>query len=178
MVFLNDEELSSAAVSKLAIAVQYMMDAILTENDSTILDVVYSTYAPSSYKRTGEFQEAWDTRVGTAYKTAEGEFYFKPEIMTVDYDYFNPETMDADYNSGPPRHASVDRESVAQYMADILYQGAMGCIYRPTNRNAWKVLDKWLSNTKFRQIFEDGLNYSGLEWKRSKGIVTKTTESI
>ena len=80
-----------------------MMDVILTENDSTILDVVYSTYAPSSYKRTGEFQEAWDTRVGTAYKTAEGEFYFKPEIMTVDYDYFNPETMDADYNSGPPR---------------------------------------------------------------------------
>ena len=166
MVFLNDEELSSAAVSKLAIAVQYMMDAILTENDSTILDVVYSTYAPSSYERTGDFQEAWDTRVGTAYKTAEGEFYFKPETMTVDYDV------------DPPQHASVDKNSVTQYMADILYQGAMGCIYRPTNRNAWKVLDKWLSNTKFRQIFEDGLNQSGLEWKRSNGAITKTTESI
>ena len=113
-----------------------MMDAILTENDSTILDVVYSTYAPSSYDRTGDFQEAWDTRVGTAYKTAEGEFYFKPETMTVDYD------------ADPPQHASVDKNSVTQYMADILYQGAMGCIYRPTNRNAWKVLDKWLSNTK------------------------------
>ena len=166
MVFLNDEELSSAAVSKLAIAVQYMMDVILTENDSTILDVVYSTYAPSSYERTGDFQEAWDTRVGTAYKTAEGEFYFKPETMTVDYD------------TDPPQHASVDKNSVTQYMADILYQGAMGCIYRPTNRNAWKVLDKWLSNTKFRQIFEDGLNQSGLEWKRSNGAITKTTESI
>ena len=166
MVFLNDEELSSAAVSKLAIAVQYMMDAILAENDSTILDVVYSTYDPSSYKRTGDFHEAWDTRVGTAYKTAEGEFYFKPETMTVDYDV------------DPPQHASVDKNSVTQYMADILYQGAMGCIYRPTNRNAWKVLDKWLSNTKFRQIFEDGLNQSGLEWKRSNGAITKTTESI
>ena len=166
MVFLNDEELSSAAVSKLAIAVQYMMDAILTENDSTILDVVYSTYAPSSYKRTGDFQEAWDTRVGTAYKTAEGEFYFRPETMTVDYD------------ADPPQHASVDKNSITQYMADILYQGAMGCIYRPTNRNAWKVLDKWLSNTKFRQIFEDGLNQSGLEWKRSNGAITKTTESV
>lgn len=166
MVFLNDEELSSAAVSKLAIAVQYMMDAILTENDSTILDVVYSTYAPSSYERTGDFQEAWDTRVGTAYKTAEGEFYFRPETMTVDYD------------ADPSQHASVDKNSVTQYMADILYQGAMGCIYRPTNRNAWKVLDKWLSNTKFRQIFEDGLNQSGLEWKRSNGAITKTTESI
>lgn len=143
-----------------------MMDAILTENDSTILDVVYSTYAPSSYERTGDFQEAWDTRVGTAYKTAEGEFYFRPETMTVDYDV------------DPPQHASVDKNSVTQYMADILYQGAMGCIYRPTNRNAWKVLDKWLSNTKFRQIFEDGLNQSGLEWKRSNGAITKTTESI
>ena len=143
-----------------------MMDAILTENDSTILDVVYSTYAPSSYDRTGDFQEAWDTRVGTAYKTAEGEFYFKPETMTVDYD------------ADPQQHASVDKNSVTQYMADILYQGAMGCIYRPTNRNAWKVLDKWLSNTKFRQIFEDGLNQSGLEWKRSNGAITKTTESI
>ena len=84
-----------------------MMDAILAENDSTILDVVYSTYDPSSYKRTGDFQKAWDTRVGTAYKTAEGEFYFKPETMTVDYD------------ADPPQHASVDKNSVTQYMADI-----------------------------------------------------------
>ena len=142
------------------------MDAILTENDSTILDVVYSTYDPSSYKRTGDFQKAWDTRVGTAYKTAEGEFYFRLETLTVDYD------------ADPPHHASVDKNSVTQYMADILYQGAMGCIYRSTNRNAWKLLDKWLSNTKFRQIFEDGLNQSGLEWKRSNGAITKTTESI
>ena len=34
-----------------------MMDAILTENDSTILDVVYSTYDPSSYARSGVLAE-------------------------------------------------------------------------------------------------------------------------
>ena len=143
-----------------------MMDAILAENDSTILDVVYSTYDPSSYKRTGDFQEAWDTRAGTAHTTAAGESYIRPETMTIEH------------VADPTQHASVDKNSVTQYMADILYQGAMGCIYRPTNRNAWKVLDKWLSNTKFRQIFEDGLNQSGLEWKRSNGAITKTTESI
>lgn len=167
MVFLNDEELSSAVVSKLVIAVKYMMDVILTENDSTILDVVYSSYAPSSYERTGQFQQAWDTTAFGGGKHAEGEFFFKPDVMGVS----------SGIESHLAQHASqATGESVTQYMADILYEGAMGCIYRPTNRNAWKVLDKWLSNTKFRQIFEDGLNQSGLEWKRSTGAVTKTTE--
>ena len=172
MLFLDDDSLSSAITDRLKIAVQYVVDRILTENDSTILDVVYSTYAPSEYQRTGEFQKAWDTKVGSMKKYVEGEFFYDSRELTVD-----PEMG---------QHASVldrgyegkvgDVHSVAEYMADILYEGAMGCIYRPTKRNAWKVLDKWLSNTKFRQIFEEGLNYAGLEWHRSIGRIDKTYE--
>ena len=163
MLFLDDDSLSSAITDRLKIAVQYTVDRILTENDSTILDVVYSTYAPSEYQRTGEFQKAWDTKVGSMKKYVEGEFFYDSRELTVD-----PEIG---------KHASVvSKDSVAEYMADILYEGAMGCIYRPTKRNAWKVLDKWLSNTKFRQIFEEGLNYAGLEWHRSIGGIDKTYE--
>ena len=163
MLFLDDDSLSSAITDRLKIAVQYTVDRILTENDSTILDVVYSTYAPSEYQRTGEFQKAWDTKVGSMKKYVEGEFFYDSRELTVD-----PEIG---------KHASVvSKDSVAEYMADILYEGAMGCIYRPTKRNAWKVLDKWLSNTKFRQIFEEGLNYAGLEWHRSIGRIDKTYE--
>ena len=163
MLFLDDDSLSSAITDRLKIAVQYTVDRILTENDSTILDVVYSTYAPSVYQRTGEFQKAWDTKVGSMKKYVEGEFFYDSRELTVD-----PEIG---------KHASVvSKDSVAEYMADILYEGAMGCIYRPTKRNAWKVLDKWLSNTKFRQIFEEGLNYAGLEWHRSIGGIDKTYE--
>ena len=163
MLFLDDDSLSSAITDRLKIAVQYVVDRILTENDSTILDVVYSTYAPSVYQRTFEFKKAWDTKVGSMKKYVEGEFFYDSRELTVD-----PEIG---------QHASVvSKDSVAEYMADILYEGAMGCIYRPTKRNAWKVLDKWLSNTKFRQIFEEGLNYAGLEWHRSIGGIDKTYE--
>ena len=163
MLFLDDDSLSSAITDGLKIAVQYVVDRILEENDSTILDVVYSTYSPSVYQRTGEFQKAWDTKVSSMKKYVEGEFFYDSRELTVD-----PEIG---------QHASVvSKDSVAEYMADILYEGAMGCIYRPTKRNAWKVLDKWLSNTKFRQIFEEGLNYAGLEWHRSIGGIDKTYE--
>lgn len=163
MLFLDDDSLSSAITDRLKIAVQYVVDRILTENDSTILDVVYSTYAPSEYQRTGEFQKAWDTKVDSMKKYVEGEFFYDSRELTVD-----PEIG---------QHASVvSKDSVATYMADILYEGAMGCIYRPTGRNAWKVLDQWLSNTKFRQIFEEGLSQAGLEWHRSIGGIDKTYE--
>lgn len=167
MIFSDDVSLSEAITSRLVIAVRYMMDAILTENDNTILDVVYASYAPSSYERTGQFQEAWDATASGGGKHAEGEFFFSPDAMAVS----------TGMGSHLAQHASqATGASVVEYMADILYEGAMGCIFRPTNRDAWKVLDKWLTNTKFRQIFEAGLNQSGLPWKRSIGGVEKITE--
>src|SRR5574344_2764195 len=102
MLFLDDDSLSSAITDRLKIAVQYVVDRILTENDSTILDVVYSTYAPSEYQRTGEFQKAWDTKVGSMKKYVEGEFFYDSRELTVD-----PEIG---------QHASVvSKDSVAEY---------------------------------------------------------------
>lgn len=161
MAFSNDSELSNAITGGLVVAVKHVVDTILEENDQTILDVVYSSYSPSTYIRTGNFQNAWETRASGGGKSAEGEFYFEPNKIAPNV------------GVDPHQHADIGGASVAEYMADIIYEGGMGCIYRPTNRDAWKVLDKWLTNTRFRQIFEEGLSKSGLDWKRSTGAVTK-----
>ena len=164
MTFSNDAELSNAITKKLITTVKYVVDTILEKNDQTILDVVYASYSPNTYIRTGNFQNAWGTSAHGGGKSAEGEFYFESDKIIP--------------NAGvdPHQHADVDGFSVAEYMADIIYEGGMGCIYRPTNRDAWKVLDNWLTNTKFKSIFEEGLSRSGLSWKRSRGAVIKISE--
>lgn len=164
MIFSNDAELSDAISGRLVTTVKHVVDAILEENDQTILDIVYSSYSPSTYIRTGNFQKAWETKAHGGGKSAEGEFYFEPDKIV------------SNVGVDPHQHADIDGTSVAEYMADIIYEGGMGCIYRPTNRDAWKVLDKWLTNTRFRQIFEEGLSKSGLEWKRSTGAIIKILE--
>ncbi len=73
------------------------------------------------------------------------------------------------------QHVSVvDGSSQAENMPYILYQGGMGCIQRPTNRDAWKNLDKKLTNRAMRGIFEEGLSASGMPWKRKTGAITVT----
>ena len=105
-----------------------------------------------------DFKNAWDMEVGGL----EGEMYFDEGAISTG-------------SSEDGVHASVvSGASMASVMPEIIYQWGMGCIQRPTGRDAWKALDSFLTNTQMRSLFEAGLNASGLPWKRSTGAITVT----
>lgn len=166
MAFLNDSELSYTISDKLEIALQHVMEQVLKKNDMATYRTVYAAYNPSTYEETGDFGEAWDIKTTSGQKFAEGEFYFEPSVISV-----NP-------NADPPQHADIKGNSVAEYMADLIYDSEMGCIYRPTKRNAWKVVDTWLSDARLSKLFETGMNKAGLKWIRTGGIIQKDTNGI
>lgn len=159
MSFTNEEDLKRQILSGLKVAVESTVDEIHERNEDFIDNVVYDSYDPSWYDRTWDFKNAWDTTIGSAGSYVEGKFYYNSNGMTV----------------GPQetgQHVSVvTGEPVAGYMPEIIYQGKMGAIYRPTKRDAWKALDKFLTNTQMRSMFESGLNKSGLPWKKSRGAI-------
>ena len=152
-------------------AVDYVVQKIWNENRSLIEQLVYeasgagytggaSAYSNNPdvdayYKRTGEFKEAWETSAKTVGDIAEGSFNYAPETLTVNYDEW--------------QHGSkVDREPMTTYLADIIYNGTAGDIfgegYWTKKRDAWSVLEKWLSVAKFREIYEDGMSKAGLNF--------------
>lgn len=159
MSFTSEEELKTQIISGLKIAVNSTVNEIHEQNENFIDEVVYDSYNPSWYNRTGNFRNAWDTTVGTAGSYVEGKFYYNSNEMVVGTE-----------EDGV--HVSVvDGSPQTQNMPWIIYQGGMGCIQRPTGRNAWKALDSFLTNSMMRSIFESGLNKSGLPWKRSRGAI-------
>lgn len=159
MSFTSEEELKKEILSGLKIAVESTIEEIHEQNENFIEEVVYNSYNPSWYDRTGDFGNSWDTTIGNAANYIEGKFYYNSNEMEV----------------GPQetgQHVSVvTGQPVAGYMPEIIYQGKMGVIQRPTKRNAWKALDKFLTNTMIRSIFESGLRKSGMPWKRNRGSI-------
>ena len=158
----NEAQLVSIFVPKLKEAVNYVVQKIWNENRELVRLIVYESYQPSMYERTGEFKEAWDTSVKRVGNYIEGEFKYDPRIMEV--------------NPFLGQHASViTGEPSTTYLADIIYQGLSGHIfgtgYWTQKRDAWSALDKWLSNTTFRKIFEEGMTKAGIPWKKSIGGV-------
>lgn len=160
MAFSTEAELKKAIEGGLTVAIKSTVDAIHSKNEEEIEQIVYS-YAPTWYGRTGNFKDAWETQVGGL----EGEMYFD----------------EGEISTGSPDdgvHVSViTGASMANVMPEIIYQWGMGCIYRPTGRDAWSALDRYLTNTQMRSLFEAGLNASGLPWKRSTGAITVTKSS-
>lgn len=159
MSFTSEEELKKAILPGLKIAVESTIEEIHDENEHFIEDVVYDSYNPSWYDRTGNFGNAWDTTVGSAGNYIEGKFYYNSNEMMVGT------TEDGIHVS------VVTGEPVVGYMPELIYQSRMGCIQRPTKRDAWKALDHFLSNSMMRSIFESGLRKSGLPWKRNRGAI-------
>lgn len=157
MAFLNDAELKAAITGGITVAIESTINAIHEENKDQIQEVVYK-YPNTWYGRTNNFLNAWSTEVGGT----EGEMYYdESKISTGSKD--------------DGVHVSVvSGASIAASMPEAIYQWGMGCIQRPTGRDAWKALDNVLTNTKMRSLFEAGLNASGLPWKRSTGAITVT----
>lgn len=159
----NPAQLQALLVPRLKEAVDYVVQKIWNENRELIRILVYESYQPSMYERTGEFKEAWDTSIRSMGNYIEGEFKYDSRNMVV--------------NPALGQHASiVTGEPSVSYLADIIYQGLAGHIfgtgYWTQKRDAWTALDKWLSNTQLRTIFEEGMSRVGIPWKRNVGAIT------
>lgn len=160
MSLLNEEELRQQIISGLRIAVESTVNEIHEQNEQFIEEVVYNVYSPDWYSRTGDFGNAWDTSVGSGGNGVDGLFYFDSSKIGA-----------SDMEDG--QHVSVvDGSYQGERMPDLIYQSGMGCVYRPTRRDAWRALDTFLSKTMMRSIFETGLRRSGLPWKRSRGGIS------
>lgn len=162
MVITTEEDLKNQITKGLVVAVEYTVGRFKDYNQESINRVVYSSYSPSWYGRTMDFLSAWDTTASGGSGHAEGEMYFEPSSIGT-----------GDIETG--EHVSViSGASQASVMPELLYQAGMGCIQRPTHRDAWADLDDTLTNRTVRQIFEAGLSSSGLPWKRKTGAISVT----
>lgn len=162
MIFLNEVDLTNAITRGLITAVMHTVGRIKEFNTDSINSVVYDSYSPDWYDRTDDFKNAWETQTSGSGGTVNGEMYYEAGDISTG-------------NTDNGQHVSVvTGASQAQYMPEILYQAGMGCVSRPTHRDAWKHLDSRLTNSMIRQIFEEGLNTSGMQWKRKTGAITVT----
>ena len=162
MVYLNEADLVNAISRGLLIAVKHTVERIGEENTDAINEEIYDSASPAWYEETFDFLNAWDTKASGGGGHVEGEMFYDSSQIGL-----------GDIYDG--QHVSVvDGSSQAENMPYILYQGGMGCIQRPTNRDAWKNLDKKLTNRAMRGIFEEGLSASGMPWKRKTGAITVT----
>lgn len=162
MIFLNNVDLVNAISRGLLVAVNHTVERIREENEDSISEEIYDVASPAWYEETFDFLNAWGTKVSGGAGHVEGEMFYDSSKIGL-----------GDIDNG--QHVSViTGASQAENMPYILYQGGMGCIQRPTHRDAWKNLDKKLTNRAIRGIFEEGLSASGMPWKRKTGAITVT----
>lgn len=163
MSFKNDKELKEAMEKVLSQSSLKTMDETAKMLQNQIEKVVYGSYSPEVYEDTFEFLKAWEVKSA---ENAGAEVYYEPsDITTV----------------SPPYHASViDGESVTEILANWIFKGNSGGIFANggwnKSRDAWKALDKEMTNRKFRSMYESAMTAVGIPWKRSTGSVTKTIE--
>lgn len=166
----NDIELVNMVMPALEQAVNYVVQKIWNDNRELIRQLVYETYQPSEYQRSGEFKQAWTTVDSkTSGNKTVGKFEYDPDSMSVG----DPATERGTPEYG--KHASaVDDSDAREYLAEIIYQGLAGPAfgYGPVHsgawtkkRNVWETLIKKLGNRKFKSYFHEGLRLAGVKFK-------------
>lgn len=94
-------------------AVDLLVQKIWNENRELVRKLVYDAYNPSTYNRTGEFKEAWDTdsTVNILSGKAQASFFYAPDKMSVE----------------PGIHSSIyGDDDYREYLAETIYQGLSG----------------------------------------------------
>lgn len=168
-VFTSDAELRRQILLALQKATEYVVSELYDHNESLIDALVYGADDPEVYDRTYEFREAWrkETHMTISGNNVQGKMSFDASKLTP--------------NADLGQHASlVNGEPMQSYLADIIYEGTAGKIFgegfwtKP--RNAYAELDRWLTNTQFRQLFEEGMTQAGLSFVRKKAALQVTRE--
>nr|DAH32564.1 MAG TPA: hypothetical protein [Caudoviricetes sp.]DAM99661.1 MAG TPA: hypothetical protein [Caudoviricetes sp.] len=162
----NDAELDRIFMPLLKNAVDYVVQKIWNENRELVRQIVYESYTPEEYSRTGEFKQAWDTDVKTVQNVVEGTFKFDPRLLTV---------------NGEHHGSIIDGQPMTTYLAEVIYEGLSGAIYQSgyaknaprfkgqawtKKRDVWTALIKWLGKDNMRKLFEEGMRKQGITFQR------------
>ena len=59
---INEIQIKAAIVPKLRKAARYVADELYKRNKELVESIVYASYTPTEYVRSGQFKEAWETK--------------------------------------------------------------------------------------------------------------------
>ena len=171
----NESEVARYFNNILKNTVDYMVQKIWNENREIVRQIVYEAYQPTTYNRTGEFQNAWSTEVSSnGSGHVKGTFFYDPDKLTVGWPATDPESPQ--YG----QHASaIDNVAMTTYLADVIYEGlaatgggAFGHGVKDgawaQKRDAWSALLKKVGKQRISDLFVEGMNKQGFDVRKHK----------
>lgn len=152
----NNQELENMLMPALEKAIDYVVQKIWNDNRELIRTIVYESYQPEEYERTGEFKEAWDTDVKRLGNFVRGEMKYDPRELTVNYNKW--------------QHGSAYlQQPMTTYLAEVIYQGLSGDLFDEgpwtKKRDVWASLNREVGIRKIKQYFEEGMRRNGLDFR-------------
>ena len=152
----NNQELENTLMPALEKAIDYVVQKIWNDNRELIRTIVYESYQPEEYERTGEFKEAWDTDVKRLGNFVRGEMKYDPRELTVNYNKW--------------QHGSAYlQQPMTTYLAEVIYQGLSGDLFGEgpwtKKRDVWAALNREVGIRKIKQYFEEGMRRNGLDFR-------------
>lgn len=158
----NNQELEDMLMPALEKAIDYVVQKIWNDNRELIRTIVYESYQPKEYERTGEFKEAWDTDVKRLGNFVRGEMKYDPRELTVNYNKWQHGSR---YVSNGELHETV----MTTYLAEVIYQGLSGDLFGEgpwtKKRDVWAALNREVGIRKIKQYFEEGMRRNGLDFR-------------
>ena len=161
----NNQELENMLMPALEKAIDYVVQKIWNDNRELIRTIVYESYQPEEYERTGEFKEAWDTDVKRLGNFVRGEMKYDPRELTVNYNKW--------------QHGSAYlQQPMTTYLAEVIYQGLSGNLFGEgpwtKKRDVWAALNREIGIRKIKQYFEEGMRRNGLDFRGHTASVKVT----
>lgn len=177
---LNNSQLEAMLMPKIRIAVDYVVQKIWNENRALIRKIVYNSYWPTEYERTNQFANIGETDVKISGNHAIGSFFYNSENL-----------IPGEHGQHSSIAYNTYGEPMTTYLVEIIYQGLAGDFtgeykYAKQNpkfageawtkkRDVWEKLNKYITSHRIRKLFEEGMKYAGIKFKRnSYGDIVKT----
>lgn len=170
----NDDELAAMLEEPFRKAAEYIANQLYELNKEAVELAVYDTYVPMFYERTGEFAEAWETKVESSSGKATAKLEYAPSKMSVG-------GTDMDMPNYGQHVSAQSGADVRAGLADIIYQGLAGPTFGWANggmsgkfhqsRNGYKRLKQLLGKQRIKNIVKDGLVAAGFTVK-GRGVVS------
>lgn len=158
----NNQELENMLMPALEKAIDYVVQKIWNDNRELIRTIVYESYQPEEYERTGEFKEAWDTDVKRLGNFVRGEMKYDPRELTVNYNKWQ-------HGSRYVSNGELNETVMTTYLAEVIYQGLSGDLFGEgpwtKKRDVWAALNREVGIRKIKQYFEEGMRRNGLDFR-------------
>ena len=152
-------------IPKIREAIDLLVQKIWNENRELVIKIVYESYSPTTYNRTGEFKEAWDTDTTQNLFTGkvQGSFFYDPGKLTP-----------GDNDPESPRYgqhvSAIDRMLMTTYLAEVIYQGKAGPAFGHgvesgvwhSKRDVWAQLEKEVGRSKLKIWMKECFDKVGL----------------